>query len=365
MDRKKLIIIILILFTVVSVVTIIVILLKRSGSSKSNKNGVKYAWQSAPDPGSTCSVTCGGGTRYLNVWCEAVDSTGKDVKQVDDSLCDQSSKPSGTQPCNTQPCVWDVGNWSVCLDSGGNPQTCGYNGTQTRTVTCTTGGCSDSNKPPTTQNCPNTNCDWTYTDWAPQDCAVCGQGTQTRTEKCSVPPDSNCGPLGVLSQPCTSANSCAWESQWIPFPPSTLNLSNFNQKSVKLANANNQNFGLTYPVGGGALSITDINSASVLSTVTYVSQTNVLGYVAVSNPILLLGINNTNNQVGIWPTSQMDTTLLGLITVGNTIMPILYNLGPAPIGSPGYFDTDSQGILYFSITAPTSNPITIIPILSS
>jgi hypothetical protein len=81
-------------------ITITVLLLHKPSRTK-----IKYVWNTAsPDPGTTCSVPCGGGKRYLKVWCENVDSSGKNVGIVDDSMCDQSSKPSGVEDCNTQAC---------------------------------------------------------------------------------------------------------------------------------------------------------------------------------------------------------------------------------------------------------------------
>lgn len=139
------------LFLIVVVMVTTVLLVRRGGGGN---NKITYAWSTAPDPGTTCNVPCGGGTRYLNVWCEAVDFTGKNVKIVDDSLCDQSSKPTSSEVCNTQACQWLTGDWSSCtLPCGG--------GTQSRSVQCEVS--LDPSKclgpePPTTQTCNTQAC---------------------------------------------------------------------------------------------------------------------------------------------------------------------------------------------------------------
>lgn len=402
MDKRKLILGLLIFLVVVSVITVSVLLLKRSRSSS---GGAKYVWQTAPDPGSVCSVPCGGGVRYLNVWCEAVDANGKDIKQVDNSLCDQSSKPASSETCNTQACQWITGDWSSCsapcnggtqtrsatceisLDPskclapepptsqvcntqacqwdigvwGDCSQTCGVDGIQTRTVTCPSGETCPLPEPPTTQPCDPVPplCDWTYSDWAPADCVDCGTGTQTRTGTCPRQP-SNCGTEGPLSQACTSVNKCVWETgpAWLPFPPSTLNLSNFNQKNIKLINADNQYIGLTAPSGDGVFTLTTFANASVLSSMTYIPAHNILTFIFMVTAMAV----NSSNQVGIL-SSYDPITILGLTVVGNTISPVLIQADGTPIGQPGYFYTNGS-ILYYSATAPTSNPVTIIPVLS-
>jgi len=56
-----------------------------------------YAWRVAPGCGA-CSVTCGGGTCPLDVFCER-----DDAERVADSFC-TDTRPPDTQSCNTDPC---------------------------------------------------------------------------------------------------------------------------------------------------------------------------------------------------------------------------------------------------------------------
>lgn len=85
----------------------------------------QYSW--VPDAWSTCTKTCGGGSRTRSVTCRNAQNI-----IVDGSYC------SGTQPpeeeaCNTQSCsysyTWSTGAWSSCS------KTCG-GGTQTRSLGC-------------------------------------------------------------------------------------------------------------------------------------------------------------------------------------------------------------------------------------
>lgn len=288
--------VLLVVSIVILVIILIILLIKVSHHTSSPSS--KYAWQSSASEGSVCSVPCGGGKRYLNVYCAAVDPTGKVLQPVDNSLCDSSTKPSSTEDCNTQPCGWITGNWGTCS------QSCGYDGVQTRDVSCPTGGCPDSTKPISQQSCPNTNCQWTYSAWSPEGCAVCGKGTQTRTATCSRSPDSNCGPSDILSQPCTSANTCNWESDWLPYPPSMLDLTQLDNKQVKLVVAENQYFGLGSDQNNNA-TLSPVASAIVYTSY-YIAATKVVTFSAkyggqnhvlsVSTAYPYLLVNGVQNQ---------------------------------------------------------------------
>jgi thrombospondin motif-containing protein 9 len=119
----------------------------------------------------SCSKTCGTGTQYRTVTCQA----GYD--------CSGSPKPATSQSCNTQKCKgqWTVGPWSKC-----SATVCETKGTQTRSVTCAAHlDCSDSPKPATSQSCSAPACSygWSIGTWG--SCSkTCGGGTQSRSVKC-------------------------------------------------------------------------------------------------------------------------------------------------------------------------------------
>jgi len=291
---------------------------------KSKKPGdVRYVWQSAPAPGSVCSVPCGGGKRYLNVWCEAVDSGGKSVQQVDDKYC-TGTKPANVEDCNTQACTWSEGPWGDCSATcGGGTQTrtvtceggdpskcpapvpsstqscntgpcdwvtgpwsscsvdCGVDGTETRTVSCPVPGTCSGPEPPTSQPCPDAkDCPWTYSSWGACD-VPCGTGDQTRTGSClrdGKPTDpSNCGTEGPLSQSCTSADKCEWETGaiWLPYPPSLLNLAALDGVQVKLAIEDNQYQGIVDASSGPMTQV--IAPAVLSSSTTFTAKYNSAG----------------------------------------------------------------------------------------
>ncbi len=99
---------------------------------------------------SSCSATCGGGTRTRTVTCQ--DATGLVLA---DAHC-AADKPAGSEACNPQACAtyaWTTGDWSECSTS------CGV-GTQARVVTCASnsGGAADEAlcpppRPSATQDC--------------------------------------------------------------------------------------------------------------------------------------------------------------------------------------------------------------------
>jgi len=112
-------------------------------------------------------------------------------------------------------CAWAYSDWGDC-DSTGN---------KTRNVNCKNnkGPCSDDNCKDTkptdiSQSCTGSDtCSWTYSDWG--DCDSSGNQTRTRTSckntsgivcadttKCGTP---------ILSQSCTSPDTCSWTySDW-------------------------------------------------------------------------------------------------------------------------------------------------------
>uniref|UniRef100_H3ALS2 Papilin, proteoglycan like sulfated glycoprotein n=1 Tax=Latimeria chalumnae TaxID=7897 RepID=H3ALS2_LATCH len=103
-----------------------------------------------------CSTTCGGGSQSRSVYCVSYDGRGSQGV-VDDTECSTfSERPHSQQICSLRQCAaWTVGPWLECS------VTCGENGVQTRTVTCSSGlgsslqdfACPPQLKPPATQAC--------------------------------------------------------------------------------------------------------------------------------------------------------------------------------------------------------------------
>ena len=213
-------------------------------STSSSSSSKHYEWVTTSDPSGECSMPCGGGFQYLKVFCA---SSNAPTVPINDSYCidNVGTKPATKIPCNTDPCEWQIGSWSPCSES------CGYDGTQTRTVTCPVPPCS-SPQPSTSQSCPNTFCEWTASDWSPAGCATCGKGTQTRTVSCPRKP-TNCDSTKQpsISQECTSPNNCEWEQggRYYPYPPFDMTVLNSwvsNKTSFKLLERNNQSRGLKF-----------------------------------------------------------------------------------------------------------------------
>ncbi|XP_055088517.1 ADAMTS-like protein 3 [Periophthalmus magnuspinnatus] len=139
---------------------------------------------------SDCSASCATGKQSAVVKC--VDHTLD--TEVDDSLCDASSKPPAlTRTCSPQPCPprWEVSEWTSCSSS------CGV-GIQTRTVFCmrlvsvdlgdvltvSEDQCRDM-KPPVLRPCNQHDCPpaWDTGPW--EQCSQsCGGGLQFRKVFC-------------------------------------------------------------------------------------------------------------------------------------------------------------------------------------
>jgi Thrombospondin type 1 domain len=158
----------------------------------------------------TCSAVCGGGSQSRTLKCQL---NGADV--ASDGCLD--TPPATSQACNTEACgAWVSDPWTTCsaICGGGN---------QTRANRCQRGGVDVDTKycldaPPTTsQTCNNEACGtWVSGDWGTCS-AICGGGSQTRTNHCqrngvdvdasyciTAPP--------AASQACNTAACATWVS---------------------------------------------------------------------------------------------------------------------------------------------------------
>ncbi|XP_025025937.1 A disintegrin and metalloproteinase with thrombospondin motifs 9 isoform X3 [Python bivittatus] len=139
------------------------------------------AWNAGP--WSSCSVSCGRGQKYRDVYCMS-----KDGKLLENSLCTQLAKPNVLRKCRGGRCPkWKAGDWGQCSVSCGK-------GIQRRSVFCqfTTSKttreteCSQSSRPASEQECQMAECSfyyWKTEDW--QECSkTCGKGSRYRKVIC-------------------------------------------------------------------------------------------------------------------------------------------------------------------------------------
>uniref|UniRef100_A0A8D2Q561 ADAM metallopeptidase with thrombospondin type 1 motif 9 n=1 Tax=Varanus komodoensis TaxID=61221 RepID=A0A8D2Q561_VARKO len=139
------------------------------------------AWSTGP--WSSCSVSCGRGQKYREVYC-----LSKDGKHLDNSLCKQLAKPNVQRKCRGGRCPkWKAGDWGQCSVSCGR-------GVWQRSVFCHLGShkttreieCNQSNRPASEQECQMTECsiyNWEAESW--EDCSkTCGEGSRYRKVIC-------------------------------------------------------------------------------------------------------------------------------------------------------------------------------------
>ncbi|KAK9406034.1 A disintegrin and metalloproteinase with thrombospondin motifs 9 [Crotalus adamanteus] len=139
------------------------------------------AWKAGP--WSSCSVSCGRGQKYREVYCMS-----KDGKLLENSLCTQLAKPNVLRKCRGGRCPkWKAGDWGQCSVSCGK-------GTQQRNVFCHFTAskrtreteCNQSSRPASEQECQMAECSfyyWKTEDW--QECSkTCGKGSRYRKVIC-------------------------------------------------------------------------------------------------------------------------------------------------------------------------------------
>ncbi|XP_039206112.1 A disintegrin and metalloproteinase with thrombospondin motifs 9 isoform X3 [Crotalus tigris] len=139
------------------------------------------AWKAGP--WSSCSVSCGRGQKYREVYCMS-----KDGKLLENSLCTQLAKPNVLRKCRGGRCPkWKAGDWGQCSVSCGK-------GTQRRNVFCHFTAskrtreteCNQSSRPASEQECQMAECSfyyWKTEDW--QECSkTCGKGSRYRKVIC-------------------------------------------------------------------------------------------------------------------------------------------------------------------------------------
>eukprot|EP00794_Sanderia_malayensis_P020165 gene20165-22140_t len=152
---------------------------------------------------SECSKSCGPGFKVRNVNC--VGKTDYKSNVLDETMCDETIKPSIRESCDLGSCnlTWVIGSWSECSAH------CGV-GMRNREITCQNskkrifpdGFCDKTFKPQPTEDClvsgpclPT----WYATQWS-RCSRNCGNGIQMRMVYCGskegksihIVPDSNC-----------------------------------------------------------------------------------------------------------------------------------------------------------------------------
>nr|XP_028575324.1 A disintegrin and metalloproteinase with thrombospondin motifs 9 isoform X4 [Podarcis muralis] len=134
-------------------------------------------------PWGACSVSCGRGQKYREVYCLSKDGT-----HLENNLCKHLAKPNVQRKCRGGRCPkWKTGDWGQCSVSCGR-------GVQQRSVVCHLGThktasdteCSQSSRPTSEQECQMAGCasySWKTEDW--QDCSkTCGEGSRYRKVTC-------------------------------------------------------------------------------------------------------------------------------------------------------------------------------------
>ncbi|XP_070531950.1 uncharacterized protein [Ptychodera flava] len=91
----------------------------------------RYAWQTQPSP--ECSASCGGGVRFVLVYCQDLQTGGS----VSDILC-EGVKPPSSEVCNAEPCPTDgvPACGSRVSDATGTIQSPGYPAAYDNNVNC-------------------------------------------------------------------------------------------------------------------------------------------------------------------------------------------------------------------------------------
>ncbi|XP_053234273.1 A disintegrin and metalloproteinase with thrombospondin motifs 9 isoform X4 [Podarcis raffonei] len=134
-------------------------------------------------PWGACSVSCGRGQKYREVYCLSKDGT-----HLENNLCKHLAKPNVQRKCRGGRCPkWKTGDWGQCSVSCGR-------GVQQRSVVCHLGThktasdteCSQASRPASEQECQMAGCasySWKTEDW--QDCSkTCGEGSRYRKVTC-------------------------------------------------------------------------------------------------------------------------------------------------------------------------------------
>ncbi|XP_071960015.1 A disintegrin and metalloproteinase with thrombospondin motifs 9-like [Antedon mediterranea] len=132
-------------------------------------------------PWQPCSVSCGSGTQRRDVACMYSDN-----QETSGNECNINDKPAEEKTCHLSHCVatrkhgsaqWRTAPWGECS------RTCG-GGVQERLVKCDSRSCDQNTKPTTLQKCNTDACaTWNYGEWG--ECSVsCGTGQQSRVIAC-------------------------------------------------------------------------------------------------------------------------------------------------------------------------------------
>ncbi|KAK7817013.1 hypothetical protein U0070_014356 [Myodes glareolus] len=188
---------------------------------------------------SECPATCGKGMQQRQVWCQLSEDP------LSDGYCNASTKPESLRLCELRACTsWHVGPWSPCTAS------CGH-GYQMRAVKCVSelfgtmlddSECQEASRPSDRQECTVVPClvvpkvgasslsaiplgkaaQWRHGSWTP--CSVsCGRGSQARYVSCrdaqdGMADESHCAHLPRPAEVTLCFSPCGeWQAgNWSP-----------------------------------------------------------------------------------------------------------------------------------------------------
>lgn len=137
-----------------------------------------------------CTTQCGEGVQYRRIECWQVKEDGSDSKVENSAMCSHLPKPANSRNCNPRPCYvhWKRSDWGTCSTK------CNL-GVQQRTVLCNDidnqpvneAYCEDLERPSSSRPCNEGPCYYSWHTSEWSECSnMCGSGNRHRLIHCST-----------------------------------------------------------------------------------------------------------------------------------------------------------------------------------